>query len=190
MSNIPDSIPSTPIQLEEVTFRFGIPSEFFQKMGGYLNYLLNNVNLAAVGSFKSAFLTETQFRSQMGSTWVLADGRDVTGSAYATLTGNTNIPDCRAMLLISKVNGRVGKGVENAVGFQLPDEMLDHSHGVSVFYNGTCKLDSVNPFVPIGSGTFPVGNPSGLASNINVQYNPGNETRARNVTLNHFIKIN
>ncbi len=51
-----------------------------------------------VGSIQQSILTEPQWATALGaeaSKWALADGRDVTGSKYATLTGNNTIPDLR-----------------------------------------------------------------------------------------------
>ena len=51
-----------------------------------------------VGSIQQSMLTEPQWATALGaeaSKWAIADGRDVTGSKYATLTGNNTIPDLR-----------------------------------------------------------------------------------------------
>ena len=60
----------------------------------------------AVGDVKSSMLTEAQYQTHFGSEWVLADGRDVTGSDYHTITSNTNIPDLRGTFLRGKDNSR------------------------------------------------------------------------------------
>jgi len=55
-------------------------------------------DLWQVGSIQQSLLTESQWVSALGadsSKWVLADGRDVSGSRWATLTGQTRIPDLR-----------------------------------------------------------------------------------------------
>ena len=51
-----------------------------------------------VGSIQQSMLTETQWATALGaeaSKWAIADGRNVAGSKYATLTGNNTIPDLR-----------------------------------------------------------------------------------------------
>jgi hypothetical protein len=52
-----------------------------------------------IGDIKQSILTETQFKAQFSTTeaakWVLADGRNVAGTAYATLTGSATVPDLR-----------------------------------------------------------------------------------------------
>jgi len=55
-----------------------------------------------VGDIKQSILTEPQFKTMLGAEaddWCLADGRDVTGSTYATLTGQNTIPDLRGAFL-------------------------------------------------------------------------------------------
>jgi hypothetical protein len=55
-----------------------------------------------VGDIKTSILTENQFKVEMGADgggWVLADGRNVTGSRYAAITGLTNVPDLRGAYL-------------------------------------------------------------------------------------------
>ena len=46
-----------------------------------------------VGEIVTSLLSEAQYQGSAGTGWILMDGRDVTGSAYHTLTGNTVVPD-------------------------------------------------------------------------------------------------
>jgi hypothetical protein len=51
-----------------------------------------------VGSVQQSLLTESQWATTLGvesTKWVLADGRDVSGSRWATITGQTRVPDLR-----------------------------------------------------------------------------------------------
>ena len=55
-----------------------------------------------VGDIKQSILTEPQFKTEMGTDgggWVLADGRNVTGSKYSAITGLNNVPDLRGAYL-------------------------------------------------------------------------------------------
>ena len=57
-----------------------------------------------IGSIQQSTLSEAQFKTtQMGlaesAKWCLADGRDVTGSGYATVTGRTHVPDLRGAFI-------------------------------------------------------------------------------------------
>lgn len=62
-----------------------------------------------VGDIKHSVLSEVQFKNLLGAEaarWVLADGRNVTGSKYAQITGSQNVPDLRGSFLrMAGVNG-------------------------------------------------------------------------------------
>lgn len=77
-------------------------------------------NTNPVSSVIDAVCTEAQFQGMNGTGWILADGRSVTGSAYATLTGNSTVPDFRGITRRAKNNGR-SDGTE--------DESGDHTLG-------------------------------------------------------------
>jgi len=67
-----------------------------------------------VGSIQQSVLTEAQFLNTMPATerskWVLADGRDVTGTTYNTVTGDTHVPDLRgAYLRMAGTNAHAGR---------------------------------------------------------------------------------
>ena len=67
-----------------------------------------------------------------GAGWVLADGRSVTGSAYATITGTTAIPDMRGLFLRGKNNGRTdgNKNPDGDLGLGAiqGDQIVSHVH--------------------------------------------------------------
>jgi microcystin-dependent protein len=55
-----------------------------------------------VGSVQQSLLTEVQWATVMGAeatNWVLADGRSVSGSKWATITGQSTVPDMRGGFL-------------------------------------------------------------------------------------------
>lgn len=56
-------------------------------------------SLFTVGDIKQSILTEPQFIAELGVVegrkWVLADGRNVSGTRYETLTGSSTVPDLR-----------------------------------------------------------------------------------------------
>ena len=54
-----------------------------------------------VGDIRQSMLTENDIHDLVGSDqiWVLMDGRDVTGSSYAEITGRTGIPDISGCFL-------------------------------------------------------------------------------------------
>lgn len=149
---------------------------------------------AAIGAIQSAILTEAQFQSQFGAGWVLADGRSVTGSKYHSLTANTVIPDLRGVVLRGRNNGR-SDGNQNPAGeltlgtFQ-NDALQGHKHQFTTI-NDDFNSSGGNPpgFAAdsAGSRTWDVTNPlTSTYGSVRVDV----ETRSKNVTVNHFIRIN
>lgn len=137
-----------------------------------------------VGAYLTADVTEAQFQSQMGSGWVLCDGRSVVGSSYETLTGNANIPDARGMVLRGKNEGRTD-GNENpdgeiALGTYQADQFESHNH---TFPIAVAEQSVITQTYDGNSGPTP-------DSTGSTNYTGGNETRMKNITVNHFIRIN
>ena len=145
-------------------------------------FAIENIN---VGEVKQSILTEAQFSTEYGEGWVLMDGRDITGSDLATITGNTTLPDARGIFLRGKNNGR-SDGSQNpdgdlAIGTTQADEVGGHDHpGVK--------------HTPYGYDIyFSIGNNQlGYADNRDevTGTSGGNESRPTNITVNTFIKIN
>lgn len=137
-----------------------------------------------VGQIVSAMLSEAQFRAVHGTNWILSDGRSVAGSNYALVTGSTTVPDLRGVALRGKNNGR-SDGAQNpdgdlTLGTYQGDNFASHTHTAGYNGNGTSGNQAGYASGDLGVvGTMPPTNASG-----------GNETRMRNVTVNHFIKIN
>lgn len=77
-----------------------------------LNSVTRNIeqgDLNPVGMIVASMLTQTQFQSLNGTSWVLAYGQSIAGSTYASVTGNSTAPDLR---------GRTLAGVDNMGGSQ------------------------------------------------------------------------
>jgi hypothetical protein len=180
-----------------------------QEQGPSIQLPLNSVgynNLAPatqmmfppVGATMSAFLTEAQFQSQMGTGWVLCDGRTVSGSSYATITGNTAVPDVRSTVLRGKDNGRgLNPDGDLPLGTYQPDAFYSHNHvdyghtHVQTITNNSGGAVFSGSLTPTFSGTATLGpvNSTEPAS-ANIAYNGGDETRGKSVTVNIFIRIN
>lgn len=160
-----------------------------------------------VGTVLASLLSEAQFQARNGSGWVLADGRDVTGSAYADLTGAGSVPDLRGLFLRGRNNGR-SDGRQNpagdlALGAFQADQVTDHkhahtdgghSHGIRVggydFFGGP-GIDygpSLNNVSVATSASH--ANISVQGANTPLSGSVGNETRPRNATVNYFVRIN
>lgn len=139
-----------------------------------------------VGDVIHSMLTEEQFIAENGAGWVLADGRDVTGSKYDTLIlgglGGT-VPDMRGQFLRGINNGR-SDGQEDPDGERSPghqqiDRVGEHYHthphlrqnGAGGSYGAVLDFD--NPNNPVNTDAF----------------NVGLDSRPKNVAVNIFIKI-
>lgn len=88
-----------------------------------------------IGTIVSSMLPPTQFRQEAGNGWVLANGRSVTDSRYAVLTGKENIPDLRGMFLRGLNEGRTDdfadpQGNRDA-GSDQPQAYKKHRHEIS-----------------------------------------------------------
>jgi len=134
-----------------------------------------------IGSYITADITEAQMQTQMGSGFILADGRSVVGSAYETLTGKSTAPDARGVAFRGKNEGRAD-GNENpdgeiALGNYQADEFKSHNHTIP----GNPEIGGVSQTT---FGTFT--NPTVRSTN----NTGGNETRMKNITVNRFIRIN
>jgi hypothetical protein len=137
----------------------------------------------SIGDMKHSMLTEAQFQAEVDTTWILADGRDVTGSDFSTVTGFTIVPDARGQFLRGLNNGRTD-GKENPdggtlLGIQQDSENKAHSHNIS---GGTATQ-------PVFTGGN-TSNTTGGGGNIGTGSTGGAESRPTNVSVNIFIKIN
>lgn len=154
------------------------------------------LNPSYVGDVRQSMLSEAQFQSENGNEWILCDGRDVTGSDYASVTGNTVLPDMRGMFVRGKNNGRVD-GDENPSG----DLALGTYEDADA--NTIDRFDSrVVPGSPAqgtatvpSDGTFSPERLSGGFDGADIGFKiakKGNdeESRPKNITMNYFIKIN
>jgi hypothetical protein len=149
--------------------------------------------LGAIGDYKHSSLTEPQFQTIYGTGWVLVDGRNVAGSAWATLTGQTVLPDGRGQFLRGANNGGSAAGTR-ADGNQNPDgtalhgfqsdQVVAHTHTLNA--NITSGATGAFNSVPGGSAAGSAGTILGGVANTT----GGNETRPKNITTNIFIRIN
>lgn len=135
-----------------------------------------------IGQLVHSMLTLAQFQAQYGTGWVIADGTSCTGTAYASMTGATTLPDARGVVIRGKNNGRAD-GKQNpdgelALGTFQTDQFASHSHSFGLgdgsaggFFNDAAN-GQTNPFTCTTSA------------------NGGNETRMKSITGNIFIRVN
>lgn len=157
-----------------------------------------------VGDIVQSILTEAQFQSQRGVSWVLMDGRNVSGSQYEIITGKSTIPDGRGMFLRTKNNERVD-GNENpagdlTLGTYEADQFQGHYHDYAIASNSIIIRNSPESQSWVESGTddssyitfvspnFYITDP--VADGTNGAPRTGSETRPKSITVNTFIKIN
>lgn len=160
---------------------------------------MNQANNTPIGAVSQAMLSEAQFQALNGPSWVLADGRDVTGSVYATVTGQTVIPDMRGVFLRGKNNGRVDGNQdpdgERGLGTIQNEEHKSHFHIQGLGTYNTSSGQTRYGMSTGLSGAVNADNEGSFAANqttqgVNTSTIGGNETRPRNVTINYFVKIN
>ena len=172
---------------------------------------VSNGELHMVGDMKMSALTEPQFKLALGSVderkWALADGRDVSTSAYARITGRTALPDLRgAFIRMAGTNTNPGwaGGALNSYGEdstarpKIPfttDSSGNHNHSFrrnpGVFSGDTRYGDAT--FSPINAATTGVNVSQGInyaGDHTHTITGGGDtETRPKNYSMNFFIKI-
>jgi hypothetical protein len=156
--------------------------------------------LLPVGSVIHSMLTESQFQSQAGNGWVLADGRSCAGTVYNTITGAGAVPDLRDVFLRGKGNGRgVNPDGNLALGTYSAAKYASHTH-----QEQSCSYDSTGVATPayllnMSTGgvdytifAIPGGSIERVATSwpLNTVASGGNETAPVSVTVNIFIRIN
>jgi hypothetical protein len=160
---------------------------------------------STVGDVRESLLTQTQFQAVNGPGWVLMDGRDISGSALATLTGLTSLPDARGVALRGKHHGRSDGGGnpdgDLAIGFSQADALGSHGHSVvsNPHTGGSGGYDQPAAFNQ-GYPTNGLGPQSWVANSVQNRAIPYGrlyasdvgdaETRMRNITVNIFVRIN
>jgi len=85
----------------------------------------------ALGDVRNSTLDESRFATENGNTWVLADGRDVTGSDWANLLLTNFIPDYRGIFLRGH-DGGSGNDVDGdkSIATIYPDKTAINGLGV------------------------------------------------------------
>jgi len=149
----------------------------------------------ALGDIRSSILTETQFQIENGSEWIIADGRDITGSDLAILLTETFAPDLRGVFLRGKDNGRgINPDGDLPLGQFTSDKYELHNH----LYNDS----TVDISATVGGAqqnarcnrTSNSGEPFIYTTDVDTTRTSigagSTETAPKSVTVNYFIKIN
>jgi microcystin-dependent protein len=173
------------------------------------NVTANIAVTSCVGDVVPSVLSEVQFQSLRGTGWILCDGRSITGSALAVLTGDSTAPDLRGRVVAGKddmggsaanrltvggsgIAGNSLKAVGGAETHTLSQAQLA-AHGHNVTDAGGTQ-QSINN-VPTGSasGPIPRGSTFNTTSNL-ITSNSGSGSAHQNtqptMVLNFFVRIN
>lgn len=142
--------------------------------------MINLGSILPVGTIIHSMLTTTQFSAEYGDNWVLADGRSVAGTKYASVTGSSTIPDMRGTFLRCKDNGSTRNADGDlALGTYTDDKFETHTHTIiSVVGTSSGFIGHRYENVDSSQGNIPT-NSTG-----------GNETSPKSIIVNFFIRIN
>lgn len=187
------------IQVEEIEDSKPCSESMLQKIGGSINYILDQLEGEAVGSIVSSMKDETAFQTAKGAGWVLADGRSVTGSRYANITGNNTIPDLRGLFLR---HGNYDSGVNpdgnQSPGYYQTDTIASHKHNSTI--NNPYSFMSLKkfpadtgwPYQTTEEGIDEEWNILNFEMNMTLQIaNQGvSQGNPINTTINWFVRIN
>ena len=175
-----------------------------------------NESKGIVGSIVQSMLTEAQFAVLAGNdavNWVLADGRDVTGSLYAQVTMNNAVPDLRGAFIRGAGQNQNNQANWNggAVGSWHNDTTRrprntafttstagDHTHNfdrsASQGTNDFTNWDMITVGRNSGGSHWSAnGNPGmqGAGAHTHTITGGGDaETRPKSYSVNYYIKIN
>jgi hypothetical protein len=145
-----------------------------------------------IGMIVDSMLTEAQFQALNGTGWILADGRNIGGSAYATITGQTTAPDLRGIYRRGKNNGRSDGNQdvagERTLGNFQNDAMQGHIHQFTTFFNA--GYSSAGASQGTGGSSGPGNTVGPVNDGVNGGPRTAAETRVKNLAVNVFIKIN
>jgi hypothetical protein len=183
---------TSKIQTEDVTYRSAPSDGLLSKMGIAINNSIDN-ELFSLGDIITSALTEELFTSARAG-WALMDGRDITGSDYAILTGITTLPD-----FVSQGAHMEQLEAGNSIFDFFPNQNQEHDHRNGSF-NRLLRFDTRTIYVfPTGFvttnfnttdtiDTSPI--EPDLVNSSQLQDNGGDRFRPDSFQINHFIKIN
>lgn len=185
----------TTIHQEAVDYRSGVSEALMSQIGAAINYINQNA-VDQVGDLKTSFLTEAQFQSLRGATWVLCDGSSCVGTDYETLTGESTVPDIRGRFLRMKDNGRsLDPQGDAALGTERADTYYSHRHNIEQYYGigtGTLATEASPPLITT-NGDVDTGDDrewkTANASYHRSTLSGSSETAPKHIICNYFIKV-
>lgn len=164
MANIPSTVKK--IQVEEVAERQPGSESLFQKIGGSINWLLDNAQGLAIGSIDGTVLSEAQYQAINGVGYILADGRNVAGSAYAAITGNATVPNLTGRYVRMKSHGSgTNPDGDTALGTVQTGNVASHTHPITITnptFGSINRVAVFNPANVMESGSDQLGATGGV----------------------------
>ncbi len=185
--------------------------DFFTKMAiGVVLVLpvsVSATDIFPIGTVMPAIIEESFFQTQMGTEWVLMDGRCINktnnliphldGAKCSDNQNQVQLPDARGKFLrMADTDSGNDPDAPRILGSYQGDGFKSHNHGggehkhyfrTSSGYNGANPASDVSPGGTGYKDSSPVNYTSG-SGNI-IDNNGGEETRPKNIAVNYFIKI-
>ncbi|MDX2135510.1 MAG: hypothetical protein SFV52_12000 [Saprospiraceae bacterium] len=155
----------------------------------------------AVGDVKYSVLNPAQFAAQNGDCWVPMDGRAISGSQLAAITGWANVPDAGGLFLRSQefsggADNDPGRTSATAIATLQQDEFESHDHdmettGEHTHPIGVRGFETNGSNGADGSGDLPniFTKPAGDHQH-DIYPRGGDETRPKNLNLWIYIRVN
>ncbi|MBF0102464.1 MAG: hypothetical protein HQK77_16290 [Desulfobacterales bacterium] len=153
-----------------------------------------------IGSIIHSLLTESAFQAEMGTEWVLLDGRPINKSdelsahldGATDASGNILLPDAQGKFLrmmdyrTKEQRDMDGDPEDNRIvgGYQV-DAFASHVHDFSEGNNGRVQCGPDNGTCFSGSGDSRIWD----NSNLQTVSSGKEETRPKNIAVNLFIKV-
>lgn len=149
-----------------------------------------------IGQVIYSMLTESQQQTYYGDGWVLCDGRSVSGSVYAAITGSSTIPDARGRYLRAKDNAAgVDPNGDDALGTLRSDQNKAHSHAHTATHTHVLNYGHEDPGNSAPFGMVPLTSilgttTTGASAPGSTDSSGGGDVQPLSVVMNAFIKIN
>lgn len=145
-----------------------------------------------VGTIIASMLNEAEFEHHNGSSWVLADGRDITiEDEYRRITQNRKVPDLRGMFLRGiDPTGKVDPEGKRTPGSEQKDSFKKHTHKVTTKFISEFQNDPPNYDMFGAAGEKWGDYEDHKLEGVQLSNEGGVETRPINVAVYYYIKIN
>lgn len=107
-----------------------------KKYAAFYNNLVRSLK-QPIGTIRKSVLSELDFQAENGTNWVLCDGQDITGTAFASIRGVTTAPE---MVTAYSFITQIGDNAD--LYAQIEDDVEAHRHAIvhqTAKANGTTR---------------------------------------------------